>query len=51
MKEAPDVRVTNGRGMKPKLQGGHCMATFSVVPHLIRLLNFDCLSIPLDILP
>jgi hypothetical protein len=32
---ATDLNATNGRGMKPKLQGGCSMATFSVVPHLL----------------
>jgi hypothetical protein len=44
MKEAAELTTTNGRGMKPKLQGGCSMATFRVVPHLRMLLNFDCYS-------
>jgi hypothetical protein len=34
-KETPDLSATNGKAMKPKLQGGHPMATFSVVPQLV----------------
>jgi hypothetical protein len=48
--KTPDLSATVGRGMKPKIQGGGSMATFSVVPHPILLLNVDCVKRPLDML-
>jgi hypothetical protein len=41
-KDALDLSSTDGRGLKPKILEGGSMATFSVLPHLIMLLNFDC---------
>jgi hypothetical protein len=49
-KDTPDLSATVGRGMKPKIQGGGSMATFSVVPDPILLLNIDCVKRPLDML-
>jgi hypothetical protein len=49
-KEAPDLRATDGRVMKPKILGSSSMATFSVVPHLITVLSFDHVKRPLDML-
>jgi hypothetical protein len=49
-KEAVDPSAADGRGRKPKILGGGSMATFSVVPYLITVLNFDCVKRPLDML-
>ncbi len=49
-KEAVDPSAADGRGMKPKILGGGSMATFSVVPCLITVLNFDCVKRSPDML-
>ncbi len=49
-KEAPDLSATDGRGVKPNILGGKSMATFSMVSHLITVLNFDSVKRPLDML-
>jgi hypothetical protein len=46
-KEAPVLNGMNGRGRKSKLPGSST-ATFSVVPHLITMLNIGSATIPLD---
>jgi hypothetical protein len=43
-KKRYETKTTNGRGMKPKLQGGGSMAIFSAVPHLITVLNLTMLQ-------
>jgi hypothetical protein len=48
IRKTPYLNVINGKNMKPKLQAGS-MATFSLVPHLIMLMDIDFITI-LDML-